>query len=222
MLFIVQLELNDAKINHALKVRLFLSVLLAIDKCLSHHFQIACDSKRTSKESVNMAFFNRTQVGLKDITRTVTIPGDPKAKLMYYLDCMCTVLELDDDDDINRLRDYNNYSTLTRTDTSVLLHLCILLKPDELMNKCIFQNDSLCGDLGNKFYDLETVRNSLLVAGSVLIGGQQKRVTKIMTFKMTWLRTYWSNPIQVLIERQRQEREVAIRQQQRSESCVIL
>jgi hypothetical protein len=169
-----------------------------------------------------MAFFNRTEVGLKDISTRATVPNDPKAKLMYYLNCMCTVLKLDDDDDINRLRRYNNYYTLNRTDTSVLLHLCILLKPDVLLNKCIFQNDRLCGDMGNKFYDLETVRNSLLVAGSVMIGGRQKRVTKIMTFKMTWLRANWVNPMQVLLQRQRQERAAVLRQQQTSNACVIL
>ena len=169
-----------------------------------------------------MAFFNRTEVGLKDTTQRVTVPADPRAKLMYYLDCMCTVLKLDDDDDINRLRRFNNYYTLTRTDTNVLLHLCILLKPDVLLNKCIFQNDRLCGGMGNKFYDLETVRNNLLVAGSIMIGGRQKQVTKIMTFTMPWLRYYWTNPMQVLIERQRQERAAALRRQQTSNTCIIL
>jgi hypothetical protein len=76
--------------------------------------------------------------------------------------------------------------------------------------------------MGNKFYDLEAVRHNLLIAGSVMIGGQNKQVTKIMTFKMSWLRNNWTNPMQILLERQRQERAAALRRQQTSEACVIL
>lgn len=169
-----------------------------------------------------MAFFNRTQVGLRETSQSANVPNDPKAKLMYYLNSVCSVLKLDDDPDINRLRRYENYYMLSYSDVSVLISLCLLLKPDVLLNKCIFQNDALCGDSQNKFYSLETVRHNLLVAGSVMIGGQNKQVTNIMTFKMSWLRNNWANPIQILIERQRQEREERQRRIQSSESCVLL
>jgi len=39
-----------------------------------------------------MALFGRTEVEVKDIGRTVSVPQDPRAKLMYYLNCMCVVL----------------------------------------------------------------------------------------------------------------------------------
>ncbi len=39
-----------------------------------------------------MAFaFERNQLGVKPFGQNVTIPNNPKAKLMYYLNCMATV-----------------------------------------------------------------------------------------------------------------------------------
>ncbi|XP_060604234.1 uncharacterized protein LOC132757063 [Ruditapes philippinarum] len=118
---------------------------------------------------------------------------------------MCSVLKLDDNPDVNRLRQYHNYYMLTQSDTNLLISLCLLLKPDVLLNKCIFQDDNICGDCNNEFFDLETVRNNLLVAGSIMIGGQQKRVSKIMAFKMSWLQLYWIDPMKTLLERQKRE-----------------
>ena len=50
------------------------------------------------------AVLGRTELGVKEIGRTVTIPNDPKARLMYYLDCMCVVLDLSDTANLSRLR----------------------------------------------------------------------------------------------------------------------
>ncbi|KAL4235239.1 hypothetical protein ACF0H5_006877 [Mactra antiquata] len=83
-------------------------------------------------------------------------------------------------------------------------------------------NDALCGDRGNKFYDIEDVSRNLMVAGSIMIGGQQKRVTKIMTFKMSWLKTNWQDPLTTLISQQQREREAIQRRQQTSGACIIL
>ena len=166
-----------------------------------------------------MAFFGRTNYNLKPTSVSATVPNNPTAKLMYYLKCMCTVLKYDDEPTVNRLCRYQNYF-ITRQERDLLIQLCILLKPDVLLNKCIFQEDALCGDSSNKFYDLEQVRNSLMIAGSVMIGGQNRRVTKIMTFKMSWVRTNWQEPIQELLERQRQERLEMMRVQ--TAACAIL
>ncbi len=38
-----------------------------------------------------MALLQRSQVGVREFGETVTVPNDPKAKLMYYLSCVCTV-----------------------------------------------------------------------------------------------------------------------------------
>ena len=159
-----------------------------------------------------MAFLGQVKYNLKETGTKVVVPNDPRAKLMYYLNSICSVLELDDNPDINRLRRYQNYC-LNREDRDLLIQLCILLKPDILLNKCIFQNDGLCKDSANKFYELEQLRNTLLVAGNIMIGGRNRRVTSIMTFKMSWLNDNWTRPMQELLEKQRQEKLETERQQ---------
>ena len=44
------------------------------------------------------------EVGIRQFGNTVTIPQDPRAKLMYYLDCICAVLDLADTANLARLR----------------------------------------------------------------------------------------------------------------------
>jgi len=168
-----------------------------------------------------MAFLQRVQHNLKATSQSVTVPDDPVARLMYYLDCMCVVLRMNDNPDIQRLRQFQRYYTLSHMDRNVLVNLCMVLKPDELLNKCIFQNDALCQGSANKFYDFETVRNNLLVAGSVMIGGRNTQVTKIMTFKMSWLQNNWIRPMQEVMDRQVRERQAMMQQPRRGAMCVI-
>ena len=120
-------------------------------------------------------------------TRT-NIPSDPKAKLMYYVSCVCSVLEMNDHEGIRRLRDYDRYYCLTESETDELLILCYLLSPDKLIGKCFFPDDELCGDSNNEFYELSEVQSRLLVTQNVTIGHQTRRVNKIMCFKMAWMR----------------------------------
>ena len=152
-----------------------------------------------------MALLGQVKLNLKDTSSKADVPNDHRARLMYYLNCLCTVLSLDDNADINRLRRYQNYF-LSRSDRDLLIQLCFLLRPDVLLNKCIFQNDRMCGNMGNKFFDLEQVRDSLLIAGNIMIGGQNRRVTNIMTFKLEWLDRNWTEPMKALLETQRQEK----------------
>ena len=40
------------------------------------------------------AFLGRTEIGIKKTGVDVTIPDNPKAKLMYYISCITSVLEV--------------------------------------------------------------------------------------------------------------------------------
>ena len=152
-----------------------------------------------------MALLGQVKLKLKDTSSSESVPNDDRARLMYYLNCLCSVLKLDDNADINRLRRYQNYF-LSRSDRDLLIRLCFLLRPDVLLNKCIFKNNRMCGNSGKKFFDLEQVRDSLSIAGNIMIGGQNRRVTKIMTFKLEWLDRNWTEPMKALLETQRQEK----------------
>ncbi|XP_013421302.1 uncharacterized protein LOC106181466 [Lingula anatina] len=169
------------------------------------------------------AAMGRLQIGLKKTGTTVTVPNNPKAKLMYYLDCICNVLNLDSSGEIRRLRDYENHWRLSEDETNQLLILCLLISPDELINKCIFHSDEMCGDSGNEFYELSAVNHTFVVTDSIMIGGERKRVKEIMCFKMSWIEKNFINPIksfesriQGLSARNRQAR------RRESDSCTII
>ena len=161
-----------------------------------------------------MAVFMRERIGMERTGQTVTIPNNARAKLMYHLDCVSTVLQLNNPN-MQRMCNYKQYNRLSDSEETQLLYLAVHLSPDELMGKVFFNSDALCGDSSNEFYELSQVRNTFAVSNSVIIGGQQTRVAKIMTFKMSWMTEYYIEPVQQLNRRRRQR-------ESGSNSCVIL
>ncbi|KAL3847853.1 hypothetical protein ACJMK2_018744 [Sinanodonta woodiana] len=163
-----------------------------------------------------MAFFNKKDIEFKQTGSMVTVADDPRAELMYYLNTICGLVDLNDTDpNLQRLRNYKYYY-LTTEETERLLVLCLLLEPSVFINKCIFQSDDLCPDASNEFYEITEVNNHLLVAGNVLIGGRNRRVNKIMAFKMSWIQDYYYTPLNILLQ-QRQTR-----RQNNASACAIL
>ncbi|KAL3847960.1 hypothetical protein ACJMK2_018849 [Sinanodonta woodiana] len=137
-----------------------------------------------------MAFFNKKDIEFKMIGCNVRVADDPRAKLMYYLHCMCTVVDL------------SNTSPNLQ-----LIILCVLLDPDEFIDKCIFQNDVMCLNSSNKFYEITQVNNHLLVAGNVIIGGRNRRVNKIMAFKRNWIQDNYYTPLNILLQQRQMRRQ---------------
>ena len=150
------------------------------------------------------AVIGSTQIQLKRTGSPATIPDNPTAKLMYYFNCICHCVEADNDSTICRLRNYGNYFRLSSEEEAQLLILCLALSPDKLIGSILFpvkDEDDLNG-MSNDFFELSAVNTKLVVSESVLIGGQQKRVRKIMMFKKSWVEKYYLDPLRS-IERQR-------------------
>ena len=140
-----------------------------------------------------MAGFVSKRIGVKDITRNVTVPNNSKAKLMYYLSCVKTVIQLDDST-LQRLTDYHNYHLLTDPETDALLAMVVLFSPDELLGKVFFPDED-CGGRNNQFFELSAVSHMLAVTDNVLIGGERKRVAKVMFFQRSWLDNNYFTPL---------------------------
>ncbi|XP_078343571.1 uncharacterized protein LOC144629212 [Oculina patagonica] len=140
-----------------------------------------------------MAALVSERVGIKDITQRAMVPENPKAKLMYYLNAVAFVIDLNNPN-VNRLRDFHNYYLLTEQETDALLALVILFSPDELLNKVFFHSED-CGGLSNQFYELSAVSHMLAVADNIIIGGERKRVAKIMFFQRSWMEYFYFTPI---------------------------
>ena len=97
------------------------------------------------------------ETGTSDASETGTtqegVRTNNKARLMYYLDTVCSLLTLDEDAEIKRLRRYQEYS-LSEYQIHRLLALCYLFKPSVLLDKCIFHSEDLCEKEANTFFDI--------------------------------------------------------------------
>ena len=146
-----------------------------------------------------MAAFVGERVRIRDTSVNVSVPQNPKAKLMYYLDCVATVIQLDDPA-LSRLKNYQSYYLLSEEETDALLALVILLSPDELIGKVFFPSED-CGGRTNQFFELSAVSHMLAVADNIVIGGERKRVGKIMFFKRSWMENNYLSPIRSFQDR---------------------
>ena len=146
-----------------------------------------------------MAAFVGERVGIRDISRDASVPQNPKAKLMYYLNCVASVIQLDDPA-LSRLKNYQSYYLLRDQETDALLEFIILFSPDELIGKVFFPSED-CGGRTNQFLELSAVSHMLAVANNIVIGGERKRVGKIMFFQRSWMETYYLTPIRSFQDR---------------------
>eukprot|EP00117_Sycon_ciliatum_P031765 scpid95861/ scgid24788/ len=133
------------------------------------------------------------EVGIRATGKTVQVPGSAKGRLMYYLNCIFQLIGDDDlDADLRRLARYENWRSLSLTETHILLKICTDISPDMLEDKLFFQSDRMCGSSTNEFYSIEQASTFMAVASSVLIAGKQRQVAEIMTYKNAWIqKNYW-------------------------------
>ena len=166
------------------------------------------------------AMFGRMEVQIKKTGEPTTVPNSPTAKLMYYFDCVCSCFEVESDASIRRLRNYEeNYSYLSNQEESKLLLLCLALSPEELIGSIFFPAEDSAFDRCNAFFELSAVSTKMVVAESLLIGGQRRRVRKIMMFKNSWMENNYSEPMRSFSEGRRIER---ARRSQQGDDCTIL
>ena len=171
------------------------------------------------------AHMQRLQVNVKDVTVSTTVPNDPIARLMYYFNCVCYCVEPDSSDSIRRLKDYANYHRLTSEEKAQLLVMCLALSPDKLM-ETIFHPTDDCGEYSNQFLELSATKTDVLVSDSLLVGGQRKKIQRIMLFKKSWMEKNYIEPMRS-IQRSSQPRPLPRpspprRRRQDDSSCTIL
>ena len=149
-----------------------------------------------------MAFalgFNDVEV--KKTGSKTDVPNNNKAKLMYYLNCMCAALDLSEtSQNLQRLRNCNNYASLSASETKELVVLCGLLNPRLLNDKCIFHSNEACKDFGNQFFEINAKRTTFAAVQSVMIGSVRVNVSKIMCYRMDWLKYYYIEPMKCLLK----------------------
>ena len=131
------------------------------------------------------------KVTVKDITTEVIVPGNPKAKLMYYLECISVVLNTDK---LNRYTNYSQYYIIPDSEISTIVELAKIFNPEEMLKLGIFILKDYI-DLGNKFLEITDETMGIHANQEFVIGGIVVRVLKIMLCNETWLKNYYFDPI---------------------------
>ena len=136
---------------------------------------------------------NYQSLNVKPIGRTVTIPDNPLAKLMYYLDCVLTVIQYDEN---TRLTDYENYYSLSKEEEQTVLGLVALFNPKVMVDLHLFILEPNLVPYGstNEFYQITDDRIGVHVNSEVVIGGRVIKVLKIMACTEAWINKFYIYP----------------------------
>ena len=131
---------------------------------------------------------------VKMIGRTVSVPGNKLAKLMYYLRCVFTVIQIDED---TRLTDFENYYDLTKEEEQTVLGLCALFNPKVMIELSLFiiAPELVPEGLSNEFYQITDEKVGVHVNSEVVIGGRVIKVLKIMACTRYWLEANFYDPV---------------------------
>ena len=134
------------------------------------------------------------RLGILDDGNEVKVPKNKLAKLMYYLDCIFSILDCPGYD---FYRNYKNYHNLSTRQTNEVLVMCARFEPSLMKNYHLFiqDKDLLPMGFGNQFYDIEDNRVPYSVRRNVLIGGRGFKVLQVMACNQAWIDENYNEPM---------------------------
>lgn len=137
---------------------------------------------------------------LEQTSTSCTVPDNPISKLMYYLNSVCTVIDLKNNSvpGLERLTNYMLYRNLTDRELILLIRFCEVLSPMILIDKVFFRNARLCGDSLNRFYNLRTIQHTIAASRSIVVGNRRVSVNKIMVYEPTWFQNNYYGPLRFI------------------------
>ena len=127
----------------------------------------------------------------------VEVPNNNLARLMYYLSCIFTVIQYNEN---NNLSDYTHYYNLNEEEKKTVLTLAGIFNPKIFLEATIFilDNGALTGDFGNEFFKITDERIGVHVNQAIMIGGRSVKVLNIMACKNSWLDKNYYTPLRGL------------------------
>ena len=126
------------------------------------------------------AFLASRKLTIKDTSIDTTVPNNLKAKLMYYIHCVASVIKAPQ---LERYRDYQLFNP------KVLVEIGIFILSENI-------------DGGNKFLEITNEETGIHVNDEILIGGVKVRVSKLMVFRKDWIVRNYLEPYEILIRRE--------------------
>ena len=134
---------------------------------------------------------NFVKQGIKATGQTASVPDDDVAKLMYYFNCVASVIDYSG---LDKLTNYKNYKSLTVDDMDLLFKFVLIFNPKIFVEAGIFllADDLLPYGKDNEFYQITDERIGLYVDDQIAIGGRTVKVLKVMACNEDWLiRNYY-------------------------------
>ena len=134
------------------------------------------------------------RLGIINDGNEVKVPKNKLAKLMYYLDCVFSILDCPG---LDFYRNYKNYHNLTTRQTNEVLVMCARFEPSLMKNYHLFiqDKDLLPMGFGNQFYDIKDNRVPYSVRRNVLIGGRDFKVLQVMACNQAWIDENYNEPM---------------------------
>ena len=131
------------------------------------------------------------------IGEIVTIPNNDIAKLMYYLSCVDTVINHNQEGEDDILTDYKHYYLLSENEKDLVLTLVSLFNPLIFIDSGVFIVDPNLVPEGadNEFYKVTDQRIGVHVEDEIMIGGKWVKVLNIMACNTDWLYKFYINPL---------------------------
>ena len=126
--------------------------------------------------------------------KIIDIPDNKLAKLMYYLECVFTVIKSDIH---KRYTNYNNYYLISKLEEQTILNLVSTfnLKVMKELNLFIIEPISLPNNKENEFYDISNERFKGKIKSEVNIDEVTRKVLKIMVCTQSWINKYYEEPL---------------------------
>ena len=140
------------------------------------------------------ATYIEKKIRIKAFGRYTTIPNNAIAKLMYYLHCVTSVVDIIIDP---VLTDYQNYDELTWEQLKEVHNTATKYSPDIFQSHKIFivDRDLLNNSSNNEFYEITDETIGIHVDKEIIIGGRVTKVNKIMVCNNSWLSENYFSPI---------------------------
>ena len=133
-------------------------------------------------------------LGIQRTGGEVNIPDNKLAKLMYYLDCVFSVLDIKE---YSFYTKFYNYRLLNKNQEQFVLDLVGKFNPTFMLNNYLFVLDEKLVDYGftNQFYRVTDKKIKIHANSQVFIGGKSVTVLKIMYCKPAWFNQFYYDPL---------------------------
>ena len=148
---------------------------------------------------------NYQKLEIEQIDHKIEIPNNKLAKLLYYLECVFTVIQSDLE------KKYINYFyndlLLSKEEEETILDLVSKFNSKVMLelNLFVIEPDFVPIDKENEFYDIDDERFEGKVNLEVVIGELTRKVLKIMACNQSWIDKYYFEPLKEYENQQKVE-----------------